>query len=53
MRATASPGAEHGLARYVQVPSETYLGDILLHQSALQGRPRCPRRPRVRRAGAH
>jgi hypothetical protein len=38
MRATASAGAEHGLARYVQIPCEVYIGDILAHKSLFEGR---------------
>jgi hypothetical protein len=37
MRASASSGSEHGLARYVQVPCEAYIGDILVHHSLFLG----------------
>jgi hypothetical protein len=38
MRASASSGNEHSIARYMQVPCEVYMGDILVHKSLFEGR---------------
>jgi hypothetical protein len=48
MRAAASKGAEHGIARYVQIPCEVYIGDILAHKSIFDGSAAAPPNPQVR-----